>query len=75
MKLYGYEHDTEREEPSPLREVTIVADPATLVRLADFLLEAARKMELHGERYGHEHFEDFAKEMRGGPALVVVRDR
>lgn len=70
MKLYGYLDD---REPNLLSEVALVSNPATLRKLAEFMLWAAGLMEEHGDAFGHEHFEDYFRDQRGGPVLVVQR--
>ena len=75
MKLYGYEIvddvEDEAESPMDLKEVTFVADVATLRRLSEFFVHAANLIEKHGPDFGHEHFEDFDTAYRLGPRVVV----
>jgi len=74
MQLFGHQQGTDAEEPMSLEEVTILASAATLRRLAQFLLHAAAEMDRHGRTFGHEHFSDFAHEMRSEPAFVVAQE-
>jgi hypothetical protein len=57
-----------------LKRSLLAASPSTLRRLAQFFAHVADEMELHGESFGHEHFEDFAHDEEQRPALVVTRD-
>jgi hypothetical protein len=61
MRLYGYCEGEDEEAPVPLEEVTIVASPMILRRIATFLNYVADQMEKHGTACGHEHFQDFDK--------------
>ena len=74
MHLYGYSENSNEDEPMAIGEVTVAASPATLRMLAEFLLYVAEKMDRHGSAFGHEHFSDYAREMRSFPAFIVVRD-
>lgn len=73
MQLFGYIQGTDTEEPMPLQEVTVVATPRMLRRLADFLLHTAAQIERHGPAFGHEHFGDFDREVPSQPAFIVAR--
>ncbi len=73
MRLLGYAKGVDAESPTALSEVTILAGPEALRRLAEFLLHASRTMEEHGDAFGHEHFADFAREFADGPSIVVAR--
>jgi hypothetical protein len=57
-----------------LEEVTLACSSATLRRLAEFLVHAADMMDLHGDSFGHEHFEDFSPGESPRPAFIVTRD-
>ncbi|WP_449658175.1 hypothetical protein [Anaeromyxobacter oryzae] len=41
-------------------------------RLAKFLLHAAEELEVHGDRFGHEHFESFDRSQPRKPRFVVA---
>ena len=57
VELYGYpKGDEELSSPLELREVTFVASPETLRRLASFLNQTATEMEKYGKGFDHEHF-------------------
>ncbi len=72
LTLFGYEQGSEAEAPLKLEEVSIAADPATLRRMAEFLVHAAGEIEKYGSKFGHEHFEDFDGDPRRKPRFVVV---
>jgi len=72
MKLYGYQVGSDEERPMQLEEVAVAADAATLRRLSQFLLHVAAQMEAHGDRFGHEHFEDFDRSAPKKPRFVVT---
>jgi hypothetical protein len=74
MKVYGYPQDQDLDTPLRMDEVTLVADPSTLRKLAAFLNYAADLMEQHGDQFGHEHFSDFTQTDRdGNPDFVISR--
>jgi hypothetical protein len=76
MKLYGSDQSNLAQEdvvPSALAEVTLVASPAELRRIAEFLIAAAASMERMGHDYGHEHLSDRDHTFRSSPHLVIAR--
>lgn len=75
MRCYGYAHKSEDEKPMELGEITLAGTPATLRELARFLLLVAEKMEQHGDRFGHEHFEDFVQRSTEDCHVVIVREQ
>jgi len=74
MKLYGYE---EGQLPvagvpvSPLAEITLVASPDELRKIAQFLNDAASNMESMGNVYSHEHLADKQSGFDASPHFVV----
>lgn len=74
MKMYGYREGEDSEAPALLGEVTLVASPRVLRRIAAFLNHAADLMEKHGAAFGHEHLQDFDKTMAARPALIVSQE-
>lgn len=46
------------DRPIELSEVTFVASPAALRRIAQHLHEAAAALERHGPAFGHAHLQD-----------------
>lgn len=75
MRFYGYVEGSEDNSPAQLEEVTLSADPVTLRRMAEFLSHVAETIEKHGERFGHEHFEDFVGNREPRCRFVVVSER
>jgi hypothetical protein len=78
MKLFGYrDEDLDLEQPSPskLAEVTLVASPAELRRIAAFLDAAAKEMEQMGATYSHEHLSDNDHHFSEMPQFVVAPER
>jgi hypothetical protein len=75
MKIYGYsERDLPIEEivPDSLAEITLVASPAELRRIAEFLLEGAATMERMGATYSHEHLADWDDSFESSPHFVIA---
>jgi hypothetical protein len=74
MKLYGFPETQESESvqaPVILAEATLVATPAELRRIAQFLLEEAATMERLGASYSHAHLSDLVPEFQSSPNLIV----
>ena len=74
MKLYGYFDGTNAGEvatPNALAEITLVATPSELRRMADFLSTAASNMERMGVAYSHEHLSDWDRSFALSPHFVV----
>jgi phosphopantothenoylcysteine synthetase/decarboxylase len=70
MKLYGYKDEglpIEDVEPAELAEITLVATPDELRKIAEFLQSAAQSMERMGDAYDHDKKPGFAD----SPHLVV----
>jgi len=77
MKLYGYTESAQAAEvvvPEALAEVSLVATPAELRALAEFLSECATEMETMGNVFDHVHLGDRVKAFRNAPHFVVARD-
>ncbi len=74
IELYGYlmDENEDVEAPSKLKEVSLVADAATLRVIAQFLEHTATLMEKYGGDFNHEHLADFAEDIGNDPAFVVV---
>jgi F420-dependent methylenetetrahydromethanopterin dehydrogenase len=78
MKLYGYKDeglDIEQLVPAELAEVTLVATPTELRRIAAFLESAAKEMERMGDTYSHEHLSDKDRSFLKSPHFVVAPER
>lgn len=74
MKIYGYpEQDRPIEEIAsiPLGEITLVASPDELRRIATFLHSCATGMETRGGSWGHEHLADKDRYFEHSPHFVV----
>lgn len=65
MKLYGYTN-MEPDKLVALTEVSFIADPAELRKLAGFLIDQAERFAA-GDQQEHAHFSDFVgdREMNG----------
>jgi hypothetical protein len=76
MKLYGYKDEglpIEEIEPEELAEITLVANPEELKKIASFLLATAQRMESMGASYCHEHLADKQPGFETSPHFVVSR--
>jgi hypothetical protein len=74
MKIFGYKD--EGLDPSEIRsaelaEITLVATPAELRKIANFLDACADGMETRGKTWEHEHLSDRVKEFESSPHFVV----
>jgi hypothetical protein len=58
LKVFGYARDaSDPEGPSELREVTFVAPPSVLRRIAEHLRDAADRLEREPD-FDHAHLQD-----------------
>ncbi|MDR2637564.1 MAG: hypothetical protein LBB55_04430 [Zoogloeaceae bacterium] len=74
MKIYGYaDEGLEVEEivPADLAEITLVASPKELRRIARFLESCASGMETRGKSWEHEHLSDKDCCFEDSPHFVV----
>ena len=74
MKLYGYAESYQSNDlraPDALAEVTLMATPAELRQIAQFLLAGAASMEKMGAKYSHEHLSDQDPSFETSPQLVI----
>lgn len=71
MKIFGYPEESEMESPLSMSEVTICASEDEVERIIRFFEYVRVQMQKHGDAFGHEHLEDFDREMRGFPGLIV----
>lgn len=74
MKIYGYaDEGLEIEEivPAELAEITLVATPEELRRIAKFLENCASGIETRGNSWEHEHLSDKDRYFRNSPHFVV----
>lgn len=74
IKAYGYTttDNPSSSAPAELSEVTIVAGPRELRRIAEFLNVAADAIETHGERFDHEHLSEASPDWRGENTDLIV---
>jgi hypothetical protein len=74
MKLFGYTsagRQADNARPLALAEVTLVATPRELRKIARFIASAADAMEESGSSYSHEHLEDRQSGFKRSPHFVV----
>lgn len=76
MHIYGYEDKAQPSGtivPAPLAEVTLIATPAELRAMADFLRDCADEMDRMGDLFDHVHLSDRMKRFSSSPHFVVAR--
>lgn len=74
MKLFGYPEESRISEsttPDELAEVTLVASPEELRKMAQFFEAVAREMEAQGNMWEHEHLSDRYSEFRQSPHFII----
>ena len=74
IKFYGYTQAgraVEQPKPLSLSEVTLLASPSELRRIARFLVRAADAIETQGNDWEHEHLEDSELGFEDSPSFVV----
>ena len=74
MKLFGYKDEglpIEEIRPDELAEITLVATPDELRKMARFLDDAAARMDSMGEVFSHEHLSDKQPGFEDSPHFVV----
>ena len=74
MEIHGYSNKglaVEEIRSEPLSEITLVASPAELRKIAEFLVAAAESMERMGDTYSHEHLSDKQSGFDESPHFVV----
>lgn len=74
MKIYGYTEEMlsiEPVQPAELMEVSLLATPDELKKIAEFLLSSAKKMEKMGAKYSHEHLSDQQHSFKDSPQFIV----
>jgi hypothetical protein len=75
MKLFGFSETSyaaQAVRPDTLAEVTLVATPAELRRIAEFLVSTAMDMETMGVKYSHEHLSDWDHSFESAPEFVIA---
>jgi hypothetical protein len=74
MKIYGYEKGRVVEHSSDvteLAEITLIATPEELRKIARFVEAAADGIEKRGKNYSHEHLSDKEAGFENSPHLVI----
>jgi len=74
MNIHGYSNQglpIEKIRPEELAEITLVASPTELRKIAAFLISAADNMERMGISYSHEHLADKQPGFESSPHFVV----
>ena len=74
MQIHGYANeglDIEEIVPAELAEITLVATPDELRRIARFLENCANGMETRGKSWQHEHLSDKDRYFENSPHFVV----
>jgi hypothetical protein len=74
MKIFGYKDDgldLADVRSSELAEITLVASPSELRRIAQFMISCADGMEARGKDWEHEHLGDKQKGFEDSPHFVV----
>lgn len=74
MEIHGYSKEEQYAEdliPAELAEITLVASPKELRRIAKFLESCANGIEKHGKSWSHEHLSDQDKSFESSPHFVV----
>jgi len=74
VKIHGYaDEGLEIEEivPAELAEITLVATPEELRRIARFLENCATGMEVRGKSWEHEHLSDKDRDFIDSTHFVV----
>lgn len=74
LKIHGYANeglDIEDIVPAEMAEITLVATPQELRRIAHFLKICASGMETLGKSWEHEHLSDKDRSFTGSPHFVV----
>lgn len=78
IKFWGYKkrsRSRDASEPMELAEVTLVASPAQLRKIAKFMEAAAEGIEKRGLGWEHEHLADKVPGFRGSPGLIVFNQQ
>jgi hypothetical protein len=74
VKIHGYANEglkTEEIVPVELAEITLVATPQELRRMAKFLENCANGMETRGKSWEHEHLSEKDRLFENSPHFVV----
>lgn len=74
MKIFGYKDEglaPAEIRSAELAEITLLANPAELRKIAAFLNTCADGMETRGKEWEHEHLSDKIKDFEDSPHFVV----
>lgn len=71
FKLWGYAKSRTKTEAMELGEVTLIASPEHLRKIAGFLIKAADGIEQHGKKWEHEHLCDQVRGFNTSPQFIV----
>ncbi|MBU2706792.1 hypothetical protein KCM76_12435 [Zooshikella marina] len=74
MNIHGYADEGQEPDeivPAELAEITLVATPEELRRIAKFLENCANGMEARGTSWEHEHLSDKDESFKDSPHFVV----
>lgn len=74
MKLFGYTEENRTAGatmPDQLAEVTLLASPNELRKMAIFFEAVASEMEARGKQWEHEHLSDHYIEFRESPHFII----
>ncbi len=74
FKFYGYSRDNNKDTPTELKEVSVLAEPELLKSLGQFLLSCANEIEVDKKlKWEHKHFRDVYSNLSSqSPDFVVV---
>lgn len=74
MKIHGYADKgraIEDNVPAELAEISLVATPEELRRIAKFLESCAEGIDARGKAWEHEHLSDKDRSFESSPHIVV----
>lgn len=74
MKIHGSADEgraIEDDSPAELAEITLVATPEELRRIAKFLESCAEEIDARGKAWEHEHLSDKDRSFESSPHIVV----
>lgn len=74
MEIHGYTKEERGAEgliPVALAEITLVASPAELRHIPQFLENCANGIEKYGKTWSHEHLSDQDKSFESSPHFIV----
>ena len=75
IKFWGYAKSSSRSAPTQLSEVTLIASPAQLRKIAKFIEAAANGIEQRGPNWEHEHLADKVAGFKTSPGFIVFNQQ